>query len=116
MQLLAHLDIGREARQPFVGEAPEERFHEQLVPALGEMRLVHQRHDVGLFEPHLAVPVHRQVVRLRSQRNAARRGRRTGDRVDEYPQLDGLADRLNEFEIELFGIGFARIAVVDVAI
>ena len=82
------------------------------------MRLVHQRHDVGLFEPHLAVRVHRQVVRQRAgqQHTVDAAGRRTGDRVDEYPQLDGLADRLNEFEIELFGIGFARIAVVDVAI
>ncbi len=82
------------------------------------MRFVHQRHNVRLFEPHLAMCVHRQVVRKRArqQHTVDAAGRSAGDRVNEYPQLDGFADRLNELEIKFFGIGFARVAMVDVAV
>ena len=75
--------------------------------------LVHQRHDIRLLEPHLAVRIHRQVVSKRAcEQNAVyAAGRSACNRVDEDAQLQRLADRLDQFEVDFLGIRLAFIMV-----
>ena len=117
LQLLTHLDVRRVFCEPFLGDAPEKGLHEQLVPAPGEMMLVHQRHDVRLFEPHLPVRIHGQVVGegAREEHAIDPSGRRARDRVHEDAQFERLADRLDQFEIDFFRIGLA-VGMVEIAI
>ncbi len=114
-QLRAQFPV-RDVLQAFHPREPEKRPQEPFAP-LARLRVRGQQlGDVGIPEPEVAQPAHRQVVSQRPCQHGAVDPARRGSRhdVDDDAEFDRAADVAQEVEIDGFGVVFGIGGVAQV--